>query len=290
MHFIAKTPKSLALTFLAALAATAALVGSAAGQHGTPGTTQLISRVSGTGPVSPGLVHQGRVSAGHTVSADGRFVVFESDSDGLSNQDDDTMTNVYVRDLQTGTTTFVSRATGANGAPAHKSSSNAVISADGTHVAFATSAALDPLDTNGEGDVYVRDLTHNTTTLVSRSGGASDAVGNKYSYEPSIDADGNRVAFTSNATNLSAADTNSATDIYIHDVAANNTSLISRASGGGAVGDKGSSEPSISDSGLRVAFTSCADNFDPVDTNASCDVYLRDLGAELVPHRTGLPR
>src|SRR5436190_6579602 len=289
MHLVTKTPKIVAPAFFAALAASAALAGSAGAEHGTPSTTQLISRPSGTGAVSPGAANSSTVGRTHNVSADGRFVVFESKADGLSNDDDDTVQNVYARDLQTGVTTLVSRATGPNGASAHKESADSVISADGTHVAFATSASLDPADTNAIGDIYVRDLTNNTTTLVSRATGAAGVVGNNYSGWPSLDADGKRVAFSTNATNVDPADANTFSDVYVRDLASNTTTLVSRAAGAAGVRrDSNSSQPSISNSGSRIAFFSCASNLDPSDTNANCDVFMRDLGTN--PASTWLER
>ena len=278
MHLVTKTRKSVAFAFFAALAATAALAGSAGAQHGTPGTTQLISRPSGMGPASAGQANASTVHSQHTVSANGRFVVFESMADGLSSEDDNSRSNVYVRDLQTGVTTFASRATGVHGAPAHSDSYGASISGDGTRVGFTTNAGLDPSDTNATADVYARDLASNTTTLVSRATGPAGAVGNKYSTGQSIDADGKRVAFSSNSTNLDPSDGDDSTDVYVRDLTSNTTTLVSRATGlAGVKGNTFSFEPSISDSGSRIAFMSCATNLDPADTNAACDIYVRNF-------------
>ena len=102
------------------------------------------------------------------ISADGRFVVFSSDaSDLVTNDTNGTTRDVFVRDLQLGTTTLVSvnqfRTGSANG-----SSLVNTISPDGRFVAFFSEASdLVANDTNGTGDVFVRDLQLGTTTLVS---------------------------------------------------------------------------------------------------------------------------
>ena len=267
----------------AAFAFVCLLAGSAGAEHGTPGTVQLVTRPDGATMPTPGVANASLVASAHAASANGRFVVFSSQSDGLSSQDDDSVVNVFVRDAQTGAVTLVDRASGAAGAPAHSDAAQAVISADGTHVAFSTAASLDPADTNGKSDVYVRDLVTNTTTLVSRASGGSGAVGNGSSSDPSIDADGGRVAFTSGATNLVPGDTNSKDDVFTYDIPTQTTELISRAStSAGALGDGASYEPSISDDGTRIAFATQATNLGG-SPPARPSVYMRDIGGALQP-------
>src|SRR5262245_50958704 len=77
------------------------------------GETLLTSRASG--PTGAGGNAASYVSR---ISADGRFVVFESNADNLSADDNDAFQNIFVRDVQTATTTLVSRATGPAGAGA----------------------------------------------------------------------------------------------------------------------------------------------------------------------------
>ena len=82
---------------------------------------------------------------------------------------------------------LVSRASGATGAKGDNSSISPAISGDGRFVAFASHATnLVPANDDAGSDVYVRDLQTNTTTLVSRAGGASGAKGNKPSSAPAI--------------------------------------------------------------------------------------------------------
>jgi hypothetical protein len=91
------------------------------------------------------------------------------------------------------------------------------------------------------------------TTLVSRVG-AEGAGGDGNSAEPSISADGRYVAFASGAENLSSEDT-AFGDVFVRDLVAGTTTLVSRASGpAGAVADFESSAASISADGRHVAF------------------------------------
>jgi TolB protein len=165
--------------------------------------TTLVSRTSG--PAGPG----GNADSGdHSVSADGRLVAFESDADNLSAEDNDPVTDVFVRDLAANTTILVSRATGPAGAKGDAPSFSPEISADGRFVAFSSDAQnLSGADNDEAIDVFVRDLASNTTMLVSRASGPAGAGGDSGSSNALMSADGRFVAFASSATNLSAEDT-----------------------------------------------------------------------------------
>ena len=156
-----------------------------------------------------------------TISADGRFVAFASLASDLVANDTNGANDVFVRDLQLGTTTVVSINRFGTGS-GNGSSSGARISLDGRFVAFASLASdLVANDTNGAtGDVFVRDLQLGTTSLasVNRFGTGS---GNNVSSDgvPAISADGRFLAFQSVASDLVANDTNGATvDVFVRDL------------------------------------------------------------------------
>ena len=237
-------------------------------------TTVLVTRATG----AAGAGADGS-SGGPGLSADGRLVVFTSDADNLLTEDNDAHDNVFVRDLAAGTTTLVSRASGAGGAPADARAHDAGISADGRYVVFRSGADnLSPDDDEGVDNIFVRDLVANTTTLVSRRAGAGGAPANDSSFNPSISGDGNRVAFSSGANNLSNEDVNGVDNIFVRDLAAATVTLVSRATGaGGAPANDSSDSPSISPSGRFVTFQSTANNLSPDDRNAVFNVFLRDL-------------
>jgi Tol biopolymer transport system component len=237
-------------------------------------STTLVSRASGAGGASGN-----RASVGGAISADGRFVAFASSSSNLSADDQDTTPDVFVRDLQTNTTTLVSRASGINGAEGDGSSAAPAISADGRFIAFDSAASnLDPDDADSNADVFVRDLQTNTTTLVSRATGANGAKGDNDSGGPAISADGRFVAFQAFASNLDPDDGNTAGDLFVRDLQASTTTLVSRATGAnGAPGNAPSSAPAVSADGRFIAFDSFASNLSPDDGDMNPDVFVRDL-------------
>jgi hypothetical protein len=113
-----------------------------------------VSRASGAAGVA-GDDH----SFSPSISADGRFVSFTSEADSLSGEDNDAIDNVFVRDLQSNTTTHVNRATGAPGTPGDGDSEFSAISGDGRFVAFdSTADSLSGEDTDAVTDVFVRDV------------------------------------------------------------------------------------------------------------------------------------
>jgi Tol biopolymer transport system component len=218
-----------------------------------------------------------------SISADGRFVAFESAATNLDPADTDATFDIFVRDTQTSATTLVSRAGGPTGRKSDGVCSDPDISGDGRYVAFRCSArTLHPADTDTTFDVFVRDLQANTTTLVSRADGAAGAKGNGNSVAPSISADGRYVAFESVATNISPADTDATADVFVRDLHANATALVSRAPGvDGVNGNGDSTQPSISSSGRYVAFSSLSTNVHADDLDAAADVFVRDIASNV---------
>jgi Tol biopolymer transport system component len=168
-----------------------------------------------------------------------------------------------------------------DGLPRSGASYSSSISEGGNLVAFVSTAQLVPEDDNAVSDVYVRDVTHGRTILVSRAvdGRAADAA----SYSPALSADGRYVAFTSRAGNLARNDHNHESDVYIRDLTAGMTSLVSAASNG-ASANAGSSRPALSADGRWIVFQSLASNLGSRhpcpstgrDQNLLSDIYLFD--------------
>ena len=164
-----------------------------------------------------------------SISADGRYVVFESAADNLVPGDTNDHSDVFVHDRQTGETSRVSVAS--DGTEGNGQSDEPSISADGRYVAFASEASnLVPGDTNHNYDILLHDRQTGETVRVSV---ASDGTeGNGHSIEPSISSDGQYVAFTSWASNLVPGDTNDAWDVFVHDRETGETVRVSLASEG----------------------------------------------------------
>lgn len=114
-------------------------------------------------------------------------------------------------------------------------------------------------DTNGCRDVFVRDLVGGTNILVSVNTNGN-ASGDGISFDPAISADGRYVAFTSSADNLVSSDNNRAQDVFIRDLQAGTTALVSVSTDGVSPGNDDSFSPTISASGRYVLFHSKASN------------------------------
>jgi Tol biopolymer transport system component len=205
------------------------------------------------------------------MSADGRYVVFLSDATNLAAGAGGHY-HVFVRDVVAGVTTVEDATPG--GDPGNGDASHADITPDGRWLAFSSDAPdLVGDDTNGVGDVFLRDRRAKKTILVSvaRGGGS----GSDLSNQPVISDDGSLVAFTSFARNLVAGDTNGELDVFVRHVKAGTTERVSVSSAGGQ-GSGSSAVPSISADGRRVAFLSRAANLVADDTNGRDDVFVRD--------------
>jgi Tol biopolymer transport system component len=205
------------------------------------------------------------------MSADGRYIAFTSSAANLVPGDTNGGPDVFIRDLTAGTTVRVSVA--GDGTQTAGASDSPTISADGRYVAFRSDGSnLVPGDTNGVGDVFVRDLTAGTTTRVSVATDGSQANG--LSDQPAISGDGRWVAYRSAATTL-VHDTNGRNDIFLTDRQAMATIRIS-VSSAGAQGAGNSSTPSISNDGHFVAFASGSFNLLYSGTNGLQHIFVYD--------------
>ena len=210
-------------------------------------------------------------SGSPSISADGRYVAFESGATNLVQDDTNVKPDIFVRDRQTGETELVSvSSTGQQGND--RSSYDSSISADGRYVAFESMATnLVEGDTNGCQDIFVHDRQTAQTTRVSVSSIGEQA--NRESEYPGISADGRYVAFSSSASNL--VEGYMYGGAFVHDRQTSQTSRVN-VSSTGQIGIGGSGGPSISSDGRYVAFASHADNLVEGDTNEACDVFVHD--------------
>lgn len=127
------------------------------------GTTERVS-------VSSQGVQANSESYYPTLSADGRYVAFQSRATNLVTGDTNNQDDIFLRDRVLNTTTRVN--VSAAGAQANGHSSDQTISADGRFVTFTSTASnLVTGDTNMQPDVYVRDRLLGTTERISEIGG-----------------------------------------------------------------------------------------------------------------------
>jgi Tol biopolymer transport system component len=232
------------------------------------GWTQTTWRLS----VGAGGAQSNGLSTYPILSADGRYLAFQSAASNLVPGDTNLVQDVFVRDLQNGTNERVS--VDSLGNEVSVSSTNPAISADGRFVAFHSLATnLVPGDTNGTSDVFVRDRQSGSTERVSLSSGGGQAQG--HSAEAALSADGRFVAFQSGAANLVAGDTNGAFDVFVRDRQSGTTERVS-VGPGGVQSNGGSFDPKLSADGRFVAFESQATNLVSGDTNAGSDIFVFD--------------
>ena len=205
-----------------------------------------------------------------TVSADGRVVAFESAEGNLNFAKRYGQIGVFVNDARTGRTRAMPQPP--QGPGVSRSEYNPVISADGRRVAYQAQRRA------GQSAIYVTDLRDGRTELASR-GPRSAPRADDGVYDPAISGDGTRVAFTTAASNLGAGDLRGRTQVFVRDLTARTTTLVSRASGArGAIADDYSADPTISRDGRHVAFSSAAGNLAGRGApRAGSRIYVRDL-------------
>jgi flagellin-like hook-associated protein FlgL len=207
------------------------------------------------------------------LSADGRFVVFNSISDNLVAGDLNGCHDIFIRDRVLGTTTKITAG--------DNNSIYANISADGGTIVFESGATnLVVGDTNGSSDIFRYDVATGNTKRISVSDTGVEGIGS--STKTSVSEDGRFITYISLAGTLVAGDTNLSTDVFIYDSSLQTTTLVGKSTAGilGNAGSRidGSSgvlNP-ISRDGRYITFNSSSTNLVTGDSNTVDDVFLRD--------------
>ncbi|MEW6445128.1 MAG: Ig-like domain-containing protein [Pseudomonadota bacterium] len=270
----------------------------------TAATPPYIRRlsVSGAGAQANG------VSANPAASADGRYVVYESDASNLVANDKNGKRDIFYLDVQTLEVRRISVSSA--GVEANGASYSPAISPDGRYVVYESDATnLVGDDKNKVRDIFLYDAKNASTVRVSLN--SSGVEGNAESNAGVVSQDGRYIAFSSKSTNLVAGATlPSGTlvyrNIYLHDMLNGKTTVITQ--GGGvpvlpvddpttpsvdesiittplvAWGNADSNKPTLSNDGRYIAYQSLATNLGPTDTNGKQDIYLYDVNTG-----TGIP-
>jgi archaellum component FlaF (FlaF/FlaG flagellin family) len=209
---------------------------------------------------------------GASISADGRFVTFESSSQ-LTNDPLSGTQNIFVRDRNAGTTVKVSVPKPGDLVTTNNSYQSS-ISADGRYVAFVSLATnVVPNDTNAKADVFLRDLVAGTTVRVSTDNDGNQVDG--ASGWPRISADGSAVVYESVATNVVTDDSNGVKDVFWWPRATGSVLRVSETVNA-VQADGASYQATVSADGRYVSFNSQSANLAPA-SNVSSDVLRKDM-------------
>jgi len=233
------------------------------------------------------------------MSANGRFVIYESGATNLVAADNNNAHDIFIRDRDSdgdgifdeGGAVSTSRVSiDSVGNEANAPSNNAAVSANGRFVSFTSSASnLVAGDGNNHADIFVHDLTNGQTIRLSTAADGVEANGD--SDYSALSADGRYIVYTSSASNLVTTDTNNLTDVFLHDRDSDGDGIFDEAGeisvtlishNGGTQANADSFWPAISDNGQQIAFVSQADNLVADDTNSSFDVFVYGLSSGLV--------
>lgn len=241
------------------------------------GTTERVS-VSTAGAEG----NDDSIASRASVSATGRYVMFNSAASNLVPGDTNGVDDVFVRDRLAGTTKRVSLASN-SGDQANGESVGFEISPSGRHVSFQSDASnLVPGDTNNGTDAFVRDLRTGETERVSLSSEGQEGINCNYfgqlpcGSSPVMSADARYIAFVSVAPNLVPDDTNGEWDIFVRDREADSTERVSITSHEQQASEW-SQAPDISGDGRYVAFNSGAIEFDPCPHGSYNDCFNRNF-------------
>lgn len=246
---------------------------------------QVLERVSVSSTLTQGNGH----SQFPSMSADGRYVVFESVANNLAPGDTNATWDVFVHDRLNGITDLVSvnSAGQVSNLVTGDRQTAAWISSDGKFVGFfskGTNLADDNGDgiynddTNGRYDAFVRDLQSGITKRVSFASNAmGGGQGNHDSVGVRVSTGGRFVVFHSLATNLVPGDSNATYDVFVRDTHPSfaDTFLVSKSSSG-TIGNNISAQPFITANGRYVFFGSWASNLVSGDTNGNMDAFRHD--------------
>lgn len=267
-----------------------------------PGLTERVSVTSkGEEAVDPEAFVIGFSSWDTAISADGRYVAFESTATNLAPGDANGVADIFVHDRKTGKTEIVSISSNGSiavtavGACVAGSGNGAIgsfdpaISADGRYVNFNSCATnLVPGDTNLASDAFVHDRKTGQTTRVSVSSNGGEANGPSFAGGSS--PDGRYIAFSSRATNLVPKDNNNFSDVFVHDMKTGKTEMVSVAKDG-TQGNGNSSCGSVSGGGRIIAFSSYATNLTPDgdDDTLYADAFVHDRQTGKTEHIPPIP-
>lgn len=214
-------------------------------------------------------------SGGGSLSADGRWLLFDSNAPNLVAGDTNGAYDVFLKDLLTGAIRRLSVA--ADGTQGNGHSLRARFTSDERAVLFESLASnLVPGDSNGARDIFRVELDSGAVTRLSVGPDGQQANGSSLAAS----LGGDWLAFETHATNLGPGDANARRDIWLRDLAGG--AMLRVRGAGGAEPDGDSLNPQLSTDGTRLVFESFASNLVPGDTNGVRDIFMVAIERPLV--------
>ena len=216
-------------------------------------------------------------SRGISISYDGRYVAFDSRASNLSPDDQNTFIDgerdVFVRDT-IASTTYLASKTPSGALEPDRGARSSAISKCGRYVAFLTGRDMVPEDTNGEQDLYIRDMETGEYTLLDPLGDGTPMGDNV--DEIRISGDGQFVTIEVRWDGIVPGDTNGRTDVYGWSVASDEFLWVSETPTSALEPNRGARCAGVSDDGRYVGIYTGRDLV-PEDTNGEQDLYIRDM-------------
>jgi len=247
----------------------------------SPPSLRLLSHVDGSN------VQAGNARSIPTaISLDGRYVTMLSGADAMvPGQLAGSGEQILLEDRGGGTRRLVTHAAGNPVQESNGTASSSAFSDDNRILVFGSAASnlvAGVTDTNGGCDIFVHDLASGANALVTSSAASASATGNQGGNCTGLPtADGSRVAFASNATNLVAGLTDvngSGSDVFVQVLATRARQLVSMQAGTPAkTANAASSLLDIDDEGKHVLFDSRATDLvaGQADTANTVDLFVR---------------
>lgn len=213
------------------------------------------------------------------ITESGSHVLFSSSATNLVAGDTNGSGDLFLYTVATGATERVNLTYlgGEAGAGVQMDNRRYDLSDDARYVVFTSTSDdyVTLMTSNATRNVYLRDRTAGTTTLVSYVLGDTGSAGG---YAPTIDGDGSHIAFTSNYHLMVAADSDSNDDVFLWTASTGAISLISYGTSGSSGSSPGHSKnPRFTPDGRYVVFESTCSDMAAEDTNPYSDIFLRDL-------------
>jgi Tol biopolymer transport system component len=217
-------------------------------------------------------------SAETSLSFDGRYIVFTSQASNLVPGDTNRKADIFWYD--TVAKKILRASVSSKGVQANDDCHSPWVSGNGRFVVFYSAATnLVPNDTNKKADVFLFDVQ--TKKSIRVSVGPKGAQANGHSTMPYVSADGNLVAFCSDATNLIPKHSGHRSQVYAYDVKAKKTFCVS-VNPQGKPGNGESYPVAMSCNGRFIVFSSRASDLVPNDTNKCADVFVYDVKSKKI--------